>query len=343
MYKVLIVDDEKIVRENIRSMIGLGSSQLECMCCSNALEAMEQLTDEMPDILLTDIKMPVLSGLELIKKAKQMHPNLICIILSGYAEFPLAQDAMRNGVKNYLLKPCSQKDLLDALEKCCSELDHRRTSVEQQFARRLEMINELEEKINSLRQKSGHAVSEKELEQLIGSYEDLSLLQETVFRITAQFGLSSELRASIMKLSFIEHDRAHLITYAAQILASLPNTSSNFNFVFEMKRYTEKHYANPNLTLQFLADTVICMNAKYIGKCFLRDTGQRFSEYLMSVRLENAKILLAASLETKISAIAEIIGFEDHVQYFFQVFKKYTGLTPKEYREQFGQHLTYTE
>ncbi|HJC56439.1 MAG TPA: response regulator [Candidatus Eisenbergiella intestinipullorum] len=109
--KLLLVDDESFLCEQISSNVSWESFGAELIgYCDNAMDALEQMIDEMPDILITDIRMPVMNGLELIARAKQMNPLLQCVILSGYAEFTLAQAALREGVQNYLLKPFSRAE-----------------------------------------------------------------------------------------------------------------------------------------------------------------------------------------------------------------------------------------
>ena len=87
-----------------------------------------------------------------------------------------------------------------------------------------------------------------------------------------------------------------------------------------------------DLNLLKIADQVVHFGPKYVGKCFLRETGNRYSEYLYKVRMEKAKELLVREKDWRIEMIAEAVGLGHEVQYFYQLFKKYTGTTPKEYR-----------
>ena len=121
MYKLLLVDDEQIIREGLARMIdweGLGLTLTAS--CSNALAALDSMTDDMPDILLADVRMPGMNGLELVERAMALHPQLQAIILSGYDTFQYAQQAIKTGVMEYLLKPCSQEELTSALERACT-------------------------------------------------------------------------------------------------------------------------------------------------------------------------------------------------------------------------------
>ncbi len=122
MYKLLIVDDERIIRDGISAMVDWEKFDISVQQAKNGLEGYEMISLEEPDIVMTDIKMPGLNGLQLIEKAKEQFPNIIFIILSGYGEFDFASKAMQYGVKYYLLKPADENEIADVLEKVISEL-----------------------------------------------------------------------------------------------------------------------------------------------------------------------------------------------------------------------------
>lgn len=96
--------------------------------------------------------------------------------------------------------------------------------------------------------------------------------------------------------------------------------------------YTSVHYADESLSLQYLADKVVYMNADYIGREFTRAVGQKFSSYLLGIRMEHAKSLMRADRSLHSYEIAEKVGLGDNPHYFSQLFRKYTGTTPKDYR-----------
>ncbi|MGZ7443642.1 response regulator [Paenibacillus sp. TH7-28] len=90
---------------------------------------------------------------------------------------------------------------------------------------------------------------------------------------------------------------------------------------------------NPDLSLKMVANEILYMNPDYLGKLFKQETGQRFSTYLTKLRIEKAVEHIAKMDDVTVGALAEIVGFGDNPQYFSQVFKKYTGCTPSEYRK----------
>lgn len=87
MLRLIIVDDEKIIRETIFNLIDWSSMGIEVVgLCKNGIEAYDIILDEYPDIVISDIKMPGLSGLELIKRVSETDHDIEFIILSGYGD-----------------------------------------------------------------------------------------------------------------------------------------------------------------------------------------------------------------------------------------------------------------
>lgn len=117
MLKLLIVDDERIIRETMATIIDWNTLDIQLIgTAKDGIEAYNIILDEYPDIVLTDIKMPALSGIELIAKIHEINPQTQFIILSGYGEFEYAKKAMQYGVKHYLLKPCNEMQIVDSIK-----------------------------------------------------------------------------------------------------------------------------------------------------------------------------------------------------------------------------------
>lgn len=126
MWNLVIVDDELLIAEGLAEMIrGLGVQYRICRVFDNALDAEEYLlnTANEVDLLISDIQMPDMSGLELIERVSVAQPAMMCAVLTGYSEFEYAKNAIRLGVVRYLVKPVEQmelQELLDAL--ACREV-----------------------------------------------------------------------------------------------------------------------------------------------------------------------------------------------------------------------------
>lgn len=104
-----------------------------------------------------------------------------------------------------------------------------------------------------------------------------------------------------------------------------------------MLAYMNAHYADEALSLQYIADNVVYMNADYIGREFTRTVGQKFSSQLLSIRMEHAKLLIRSDPSLHSYEIAEKVGLGENPHYFSQLFRKYTGMTPKDYRKQLDE------
>lgn len=119
IYRIMVVDDEPIVREAVASQIPWEKFEISVVkTAANAIEALEYLEEHEVDLMLVDIKMPVIDGIELLKRVHEQKRDIDFIILSGYADFQYAQQAMRQGAKDYLLKPLDEASLLNAVTSC---------------------------------------------------------------------------------------------------------------------------------------------------------------------------------------------------------------------------------
>ena len=116
MYKVLLVDDEALIREAISENIPWEEMGFELIAsCENGREAMERMKEVTPDLLLTDIYMPYVDGIELARYVNENHPDTKTVIISGYDEFEYAKQAVRYQVMEYILKPVTPSELAEVL------------------------------------------------------------------------------------------------------------------------------------------------------------------------------------------------------------------------------------
>lgn len=133
MYRVLIVDDEKIERKGVSFLLKQMDVECELAEAVNGQAALEWLMENEADILLTDVKMPHMDGIELIKqlKEKNINPKMKIIIISGYSDFEYAKLAVKMGVSDYLLKPVDPREFEPTMKKIMDSIDNEK--VEQVF------------------------------------------------------------------------------------------------------------------------------------------------------------------------------------------------------------------
>ncbi len=129
MFKVLIVEDETIIRDGLRSNIPWQEMGFEVVgSAENGRRAVEFIRENSVDVVMTDVRMPVMDGIELAEYINTKNPDIKVIILSGYADFHYAQAAMKNNVSEYLLKPLKIDEIKNALKRVAEKLDTNKSS-----------------------------------------------------------------------------------------------------------------------------------------------------------------------------------------------------------------------
>jgi DNA-binding response OmpR family regulator len=149
--RILIVDDDEICREILRDSIE--QSDVEVALSSDGIEGLERLAVEPFDILITDINMPRMDGLTLLREAKQRYPHILTIIITGYGSLESAIEAIRQGTYDYMQKPFKIEELAvttrNAIEKVKMLKDKQRMLEELEFA--YSRLHQLEEERRLMR------------------------------------------------------------------------------------------------------------------------------------------------------------------------------------------------
>ncbi|WP_208588979.1 response regulator transcription factor [Gracilibacillus suaedae] len=506
MYKVLLVDDERMILDGISVIVDWNKHDTALIGkAMNGLEAYDFITKQQPDIVITDITMPGLDGIELVKKAKQDYPSIKWIFLSGFSEFEYARKAMRFGVKHYLLKPCNEVNISEALVDVVQEIREEEEAVKYMKAMEEEVtkntVNECEEVLKQffiyeqITEKSQSKMKQM-VEGLYSSesfffwllfvegkmaYDQINQLIETInqsflneqvvttlieskvvvmmrhspeYQKTIKDILQAEISQSTLNMTsilskdftidqiekiptidemvqqvfyqpkhsfipyqnwinfhkklqpdieidldtivfylkkqqkneavsylidFVEKLKKHKVApkitrgYFIQIylllMSKLAHHSTEdrvqaigqmedyqhisdfvtfFEELFErmiMQNQTPQKYSkvvrqmltcieeeieNPALSLQWLANHCLYMNADYLGKTFKKEIGQRFSSYVTNARINKAVEIIEAEQDIKVFELAERLGFGNNPQYFSQIFKRMKGFTPSE-------------
>lgn len=329
MYKLLIADDEKLIRDAIVELIDWESLDIQITAsCKNGMEALDAIMDTAPDIVMTDIRMPGLDGLDLIEKIRSLDSHIQFIILTGFPEFDYARRALKYGVREYLLKPISEEAIIEAVHHVKDSLPvYGNPAISNLVSRLLECRS------------AGHT-------------DQARLLLDHFF---THFSIPSELRPIGLNLLMELHtqsgppsaeDLTHLteqILYEQNMMQLRNNISKHIlNILFTdsnekstladtVKAYVIAHLSDENLSLKYIAENLLYINVSYLSRTFTKQSGENFSNYLNRLRIEKAQKLLHQNGGDHIHAIAESVGFGSNPQYFSQVFKKYTGTTPTQF------------
>lgn len=124
MYKVLLVDDEYMITEGLKVLIPFEKWKMEVVATANDAEtALEYISQNPVDLVITDVNMPGMNGLDMIAQMKEILPNVAFIILSGYQEFEYVKTALNLQVADYLVKPVNKVELATILEKLSQQFE----------------------------------------------------------------------------------------------------------------------------------------------------------------------------------------------------------------------------
>ena len=150
MYSIMIVEDEYLVRQGIASLVDYEQFGMQVIAqAENGIEAWQKFQENPADILLTDINMPQMNGLELAKLVRDQAPKCHIVFLTGYDDFDYARTAIKLGADDYLLKPFSKDDVEEMLAKVQTKLDKERKKVQIQNLVDQGQRSELEEAIHA--------------------------------------------------------------------------------------------------------------------------------------------------------------------------------------------------
>lgn len=168
MLKVIIADDEPKVNLLLQKIVDWEKLGYQIAGTANDGErALQLIEEEKPDVLMTDIRMPGVDGMELIRRAKELRPDLVFIVVSGYRQFEYAQTALKYGVTDYLLKPVNAEELTQLLIRIREEeekkrrLDNWTASVDRQlreneWKKREQLVDNLREYAQENRELNGY-------------------------------------------------------------------------------------------------------------------------------------------------------------------------------------------
>lgn len=364
MIKVFLVEDEAIIRRGIRDNINWEVNGFEFVGEAGDGEYAYPLILKMePDILITDIKMPFMDGLELSRLVKKALPKVKIIVLSGYNEFDYAKEAIKIGINDYLLKPVTSATLMDALKKVADTIIEEREK-----SRLLERYFVSYEKYNEFLDKTDYSGVDRNLIEdflKLGSYDECGMFIEEYFAAVGENNYQSLLLRQYMTMDIyycvqeflkglnvtvddvppelkditripkainsVESTIAYLKSLFQFALGRRDETSSNRygSVITDAKRYIGEHYGLSEFSLNMIA-AHIGISPSYFSSIFKQETGQSFVEYLTKVRIEKAcELLRCTTLRT--SEIGEKVGYNDP-HYFSATFKKVMGTSPKEYK-----------
>ncbi|AST57927.1 response regulator containing CheY-like receiver domain and AraC-type DNA-binding domain [Thermoanaerobacterium thermosaccharolyticum] len=347
MYKVLIADDESIERKAISIILGKNDNFKLIGEANNGIDVIEKAKNLNPDVILMDIKMPGMDGIKATKEILKTNPSIKTIIITAYDEFQYAQQAIKIGAIDYLLKPVRPDDLMKSIYKAVLYKTQNSLPINSVNLKTYLEINKnvvLFEKI-----KIGDKIAVKiEVNKIIEEHlciksDDIKefitiLFIKIIDFISNQNGfiedklikLSNEFSTKISKLESITHMKK-LISDYIDIIFNMIKLYKPYepSLIKEVIRYIDENY-NKNITLEDVAK-YIHLSPQYFSRYFKKTMNMNFIDYISKIRINYSKKLLSET-DLSINSIALKVGYLDP-SYFCKVFKKIEGTSPHNFRK----------
>lgn len=250
MYKILVVDDEKLIRNGIISKIKYHKFSFdEILQSHDGIDAVEKIKNNHIDIVIADIRMPGLNGLEMIKLAKTIKPEIKFIVISGYAEFEYAKQAINIGAIGYILKPIGDNELVDMLNKAIYQLDKENNLLEissrnSELKKYCQTI-ECEQRLNQIFHQIKVTKSSIPDEKIIAIPEEFDCFLSIIHIDHASYttSLFNERDTELMKFAIINI----LDEYMDQYKKIIANNNKNKNQLFMLIIYPAKDVSNAEI------------------------------------------------------------------------------------------------
>ncbi len=345
MIRLLLAEDERITREYIKFVIEENHMEIEILEASNGVEAVEITRSEQPDLVIMDIRMPEMDGLQAGKIIKEEMPWIKVVVLTAYDQFSYAQNAIKLHLDDYLLKPVSPEKLIETIQRMMEHKEPRSFDYSQ-FNDIIRMERNL---VEALIQKDidialssvdsifeGHSRIDYSLEDFkkyiieIAGVITRRLYADHMTNKTIN-QLKNQLQTEVMACHTIDQIVIGMKSFVNDLIVSTHGKSQNpkDQNIQKAMRYISYHY-HEKIYLSDIAKHVGYSDS-YFSRLFKEVTGSRFSDYLNEYRIERAKKLMS-NYQLTLGEIAERVGFEDF-SYFSQVFHRIEEMTPSQYRK----------
>lgn len=351
MIKVLIVDDEKMVRDGLVYTMPWKELGIEVVgAAANGKAALEIIREKKPQVVLTDIMMPEMNGLELLEIIKAEIPNIKVVILSGYDDFQYAQKALKSGVVDYLVKPVDADELTQLMERIGDSLQEDLTFDKDKLYFQKEIEDELEKYIVAIRAGKNQAAlstisgifGKETIKNLpIEKYHKLSVdIVNTICLMLEKYGVELENTVNesypghyleLLNITSVQELSEWMQEFTKRIILLFDdNNGENYKMVISKAiDFIDNHYYE-DLSVQRVAQNVY-LNSNYFSHLFKKIRKESFTDYLNKVRIEKAKSLLTENIY-KVYEVSDMVGYSDY-KYFSSVFKKLVGVSPTEYNK----------
>lgn len=343
MYEILFVDDDESIGFIISKFnLWKNSRFIIKKQARNGKEALEILEKETFDLIITDIRMPIVDGLELIKSIRDNGDKTAVILSSTYSDFEYAKEGLQLGAVDYIVKPLSEEDLSKALQRVENiflEREMENKKGKENISISKEKINQWYNQIIHYNKDKNELVAEfcNELEQIYPNRIEVypaiveQILSQMWKNICDSFPWIEKLED--FKCIFTDEDLCSELEAAIERLQCIINKyelNKQDSLISKICSLIINNISNDKILDSVAAE--IGLSKDYIGKMFRNKLGITMGEYCTLIKMEYAKKMLQDS-NMKIYEISTFLGYTT-VDYFSKLFKNNVGHTPMQYRKQ---------
>lgn len=339
MYRILLIDDKEPFRRKVKRLPYFQEKKDVLsiqFTAQNGQEGLKILEENSVDIVITDIRMPIMNGLTLLREIQNRGLCPCTILLSEYSEFSYAREGIVYGAFDYIVKPVTSENLIPTLERAIAYLDqmhlenHDSSNLVSLIAAGIaENTDSWAEVFRQLCQNL-----QEQTDSLPECQSLLQQCEQDIFRLVLE--QKPEMAPFVAWEPHIPEKTPavpDLVSSGLTDLQQLQHSLHQFTFETESElvrsvcQYVLSHIEE-SVDLPTLA-TQHFVNKKYLSSLFRKETGLRFVEYVSLAKMQRAKVLLSEP-DAKIYWVAERLGYTDS-EYFSKVFKSVNGYPPSAY------------
>jgi len=358
MYRIIVADDEIMARERMVRFVEDIPEVKVVASLRNGMQVREYLEKNRANMVITDIRMPLMNGLELAEYIYKEHPSCQVVLISAYDEFDYARKAINYGVKSFLVKPIVQQELSELISSLYQrQIKEKKTRLFMEDIAGNFYIQQIREWLEGKRSKVPEfAVNKKVILYTVKMEEACSynkIMIQTALGNILQW-LSAKCIPYFLGVFGNEYHYAVLYEYEGmlpgvaeleEIIEKLVGVNSEVtctqkldslymlkkneedDIVIKAKTYIISHIKE-SISREMVAEAVH-MDPSYFSRYFKKKTGKSFQDFVFEIRMEKAKQLLAEGWRVK--DVCNYIGYRDR-NYFNKMFREYTGYNPSDYR-----------
>jgi two-component system response regulator YesN len=355
MIKILLIDDEVWTRNTIKAFGDWdkhGITDIEE--ASDGVEGLCLIRQNGPQIVITDMNMPGMNGVSLLKILKEEFPNIKLIVVSGYDDFEYARQGIKSNAVDYILKPIDKQELNNAISKCVNEIINlyfsKDTSVynlakgvnkniirlimdEKKVIQRLLVEGNCLGIKNTLNRLYDNIIKYEIDETSVGNVINKvfsEMIEEQI--LISQGSSKSAINGNpvsnyneTQKMSLIENINYIQDKFEKLVKDMAENVmNKESNTVVQVNTYIEIHYTE-HISLDKLSN-LFFISKEYLSKAFKIRYQQNLMSYVTELRMKKAKLMLEDG-DISIKSVAESVGYDD-ITHFYHVFKSYYNVSP---------------